>query len=163
MLAATLVGVAVKFGACRWSDLGLDHHELRRGLAYGCVVAVAVTVVLGLGAALPATRGLFQDRRAEGSSTAMLLYVALVRVPLGTVVLEETLFRGVLLGLGLRRWSQTTAVTVSCLAFGLWHVLPARNVTSFNPVFAGLAALGTMVESDVCSNGPEWCVQTATG
>jgi membrane protease YdiL (CAAX protease family) len=39
----------------------------------------------------------------------------------------------------LRRWSQTTAVTVSCLAFGLWHVLPARNVTSFNPVFADLA------------------------
>jgi uncharacterized protein len=139
VLATTLVGVATRLGGCRWGDLGLDHHELRRGLAYGAVVAVAVTVVLGLGAALPATRGLFQDRRAEGISTAMLLYVALVRVPLGTVVLEETLFRGVLLGLGMRRWSQTTAVTVSCLAFGVWHMLPARNVTSFNPVFADLA------------------------
>jgi uncharacterized protein len=139
VLASTLVGVAVKLGGCRWSDLGLDHHDLRRGLAYGAVVAAAVTVVLASGAALPATRGLFQDRRAEGISTAVLLYVALVRVPLGTVVLEETLFRGVLLGLGMRRWSQTTAVSVSCLAFGLWHVLPARHVTSFNPVFAGLA------------------------
>jgi uncharacterized protein len=139
LLAATLVGVAARLGGCRWSDLGLDRHELRRGLAYGAVGAVAVTVVLGLGAALPATRGLFQDRRAEGISTAMLLYVALVRVPLGTVVLEETLFRGVLLGLGSRRWSQTTAVIVSCLAFGVWHVLPARHVTSFNPVFSGLA------------------------
>lgn len=138
-LAATLVGVAVKLGGCHWSDLGLDHQDLRRGLAYGAVAALAVTVVLVSGAALPATRGLFQDRRAEGISTAVLLYVALVRVPLGTVVLEETLFRGVLLGLGSRRWSQTTAVTVSCLAFGLWHVLPARHVTSFNPVFAGLA------------------------
>jgi uncharacterized protein len=138
-LAATLVGVAVKLGGCRWSDLGLDHHDLRRGLAYGAVVALAVTVVLALGAVLPATRGLFQDRRAEGISTAVLLYVALVRVPLGTVLLEETLFRGVLLGLGSRRWSQTTAVVVSCLAFGLWHVLPARHATSFNPVFAGLA------------------------
>jgi uncharacterized protein len=139
LVAAILVGVAVKLGGCRWSDLGLDRHELRRGLAYGAVVALAVTVVLASGAALPATRGLFQDRRAAGISTAVLLYVALVRVPFGTVVLEETLFRGVLLGLGLRRWSQTTAVTVSCLAFGLWHVLPARHVTSFNPVFAGLA------------------------
>jgi uncharacterized protein len=139
LVAAILVGVAVKLGGCRWSDLGLDRHELRRGLAYGAVVALAVTVVLASGAALPATRGLLQDRRAAGISTAVLLYVALVRVPFGTVVLEETLFRGVLLGLGLRRWSQTTAVTVSCLAFGLWHVLPARHVTSFNPVFAGLA------------------------
>ena len=140
LLAATLVGVAVKLGGCRWSDLGLDPRDLRRGLAYGAVVAVAVTVVLVLGAALPATRGLFQDRRAEGISTAVLLYVALVRVPLGTVVLEETLFRGVLLGLGLRRWSQTTAVVVSSLAFGLWHLLPARHLTTFNPVFAGLAS-----------------------
>jgi uncharacterized protein len=139
LLAATLVGVAVKLGGCRWSDLGLDHHDLRRGLAYGVVGAVTVTVVLGLGVALPATRGLFHDRRAEGISMAVLLYVALVRVPLGTVVLEETLFRGVLLGLGMRRWSQTTAVTVSCLAFGVWHVLPARDVTSFNPVFAHMA------------------------
>jgi membrane protease YdiL (CAAX protease family) len=139
VLAATLVGVAAKLGGCRWSDLGLDRHELRRGLAYGAAVALPVAVLLAVGAALPATRGLFQDRRAEGISTAVLLYVALVRVPLGTVVLEETLFRGVLLGLGLRRWSQTTAVTVSCVAFGLWHVLPARHVTSFNPVFAGLA------------------------
>jgi membrane protease YdiL (CAAX protease family) len=139
LVAATLVGVAVKIGGCRWSDLGLDRHDLRRGLAYGAVVALPVTLVLALGAALPATRGLFLDRRAAGISTAVLLYVALVRVPFGTVVLEETLFRGVLLGLGLRRWSQTTAVAVSCLAFGLWHVLPARHVTSFNPVFAGLA------------------------
>jgi membrane protease YdiL (CAAX protease family) len=139
LLAATLVGVALKLGGCRWSDLGLDRLDIRRGLAYGAVVAVALAVVLALGAVLPATRGLFQDRRAAGISTAVLLYVALVRVPLGTVMLEETLFRGVLLGLGLRRWSQATAVTVSCLAFGLWHVLPARHVTSFNPVFAGLA------------------------
>ncbi len=138
LLAAILVGVAVKVGGCCWSDLGLDRHELRRGLAYGAVVALAVAMVLALGAALPATRGLFQDRRAAGVSTAVLLYVALVRVPFGTVVLEETLFRGVLLGLGLRRWSQTAAVTVSCLAFGLWHALPARRATSFNPVFAGL-------------------------
>jgi membrane protease YdiL (CAAX protease family) len=138
-MAATLAGVALTIGGCRWSDLGLDRHELHRGLAYGAVAAAAVAVVLILGAVLPATRGLFQDRRAEGISTAVLLYVALVRVPLGTVVLEETLFRGVLLGLGPRRWSPTTAVTVSCLAFGLWHVLPARHVTSFNPVFAGLA------------------------
>lgn len=136
--AAALIGVAVKVGGCRRSDLGMDLRSIRRGLAYGAVAGAAVAVVLVLGAVLPATRGLFQDRRAEGATTAVLLYVAFVRVPLGTVVLEETLFRGVLLGLGLRRWSPATAVTVSCLAFGLWHVLPARHVTSFNPVFADL-------------------------
>jgi hypothetical protein len=53
LLAAILVGVAVRIGGCRWSDLGLDRHELRRGLGYGAVVALSVTVVLALGAALP--------------------------------------------------------------------------------------------------------------
>jgi membrane protease YdiL (CAAX protease family) len=139
VLAAALAAVAVKVGGCAPRDLGLDRRDLRRGLAYGAAAAAAATVVLALGAALPATRALFQDRRAEGISTAVMLYVALVRVPLGTVLLEETLFRGVLLALGLRRWSQAAAVAASSLAFGLWHVLPARHVTTLNPVFAGLA------------------------
>jgi uncharacterized protein len=39
---------------------------------------------------------------------------------------------------GLAPLVHMTAVNVSCLAFGLWHVLAARHVTSFNPVFADL-------------------------
>ena len=33
----------------------------------------------------------------------------------------------------------SSAAAVSSAAFGLWHVLPARQVTSFNPVTEGLA------------------------
>jgi membrane protease YdiL (CAAX protease family) len=71
-----------------------------------------------------------------------LLYVTLVRIPLGTVALEETLFRGVLLGLGRRCWRPGPAVAWSSLLFGLWHVLPARGLPGFSPVVAG-AAHGT--------------------
>lgn len=137
--AVALVVVAVRVGGCSARDLGLDRRDAGRGLAYGVVAAAAVAAILALGAALPATRALFEDRRAEDASVAAVLYLALVRVPLGTVVLEETLFRGVLLGLGLRRWAQRTALAASCAAFGLWHVLPARQVTSFNSLTEGLA------------------------
>jgi uncharacterized protein len=51
-------------------------------------------------------------------------------------VLEETLFRGALLGLALRRWSPRVAVAFSSVLFGLWHLLPARGVSGFNPVVA---------------------------
>jgi membrane protease YdiL (CAAX protease family) len=134
-----LITVAVRVGGCGAADLGLDRRDAARGLAWGAVAAATAAAVLVVGAALPATRGLFEDRRAEGAALAALAYVAGVRVPFGTVALEETLFRGVLLGLGLRRWPRRTAVAASCLAFGLWHVLPARAVTTFNPVVAGAA------------------------
>jgi uncharacterized protein len=137
--AALLVAVAVRVGGASAAELGLGRRDLGRGLAWGAAAAAAVAVVLALGAAWPATRGLFEDRRTEGASAAAVLYLALVRVPLGTVLLEETLFRGVLLGLGRRRWSPAAAAAVSSAAFGLWHVLPARQVTSFNPVTEGLA------------------------
>ena len=137
--AVALVAVAVRVGGCTAADLGLDRRDAGRGLAWGLVAAAAVAAVLAAGAALPATRALFEDRRAQGATVATVLSVALVRVPLGTVLLEETLFRGVLLGLGRRRWSQPVAVAVCSAAFGLWHVLPARQVTSFNPVTEGLA------------------------
>jgi uncharacterized protein len=139
LAATTLVLLAVRVGGCTAGDLGLDRRDAGRGLAVGLVAAAAVAAALAVGAALPATRALFEDRRAEGASVVAVLYLALVRVPLGTVVLEETLFRGVLLGLGLRRWSRRAAVAASSAAFGLWHVLPARGVTSFNPVTEGLA------------------------
>ena len=74
-------------------------------------------------------------------ATWLVAYTTLVRIPLGTVVLEETLFRGVLLGLGLRRWSPWRATAFASVLFGLWHVLPASGLAA-NPATAGLATSG---------------------
>jgi uncharacterized protein len=137
--AAALATVAVRVGGLRRAELGLGRGDLGRGLVFGLAAAAAIAAVLAAGAAWPATRGLFEDRRAEDASAAAVLYLALVRVPLGTVVVEETLFRGVLLGLALRRWPAEAAAALSSAAFGLWHLLPARQVTSFNPVTDALA------------------------
>jgi uncharacterized protein len=136
LLAVLAVLVAVRVGGCDARDLGLDREHLGRGLGVGAAAAAALGVVLAVGAALPATRDLFADRRVDPHSVALLLYHTLVRIPLGTVVLEETLFRGVLLGLALRRWSPRAAVAFSSVLFGLWHLLPARGVSGFNPVVA---------------------------
>jgi len=95
-----------------------------------------VAGLLAVGVALPATRELFADRRVDEGSVAALLYATLVRIPLGTALLEETLFRGVLLGLGLRRWPLRVAVAWSSALFGLWHVLPAGGLSGYNPVVA---------------------------
>jgi hypothetical protein len=90
VLAVLAVLVAVQVGGCNARDLGLDREHLGCGLRLGAAAAAALVVVLIVVAALPATRDLFADRRVDPHSVTLLLYHTLVRIPLGTVVLEDT-------------------------------------------------------------------------
>jgi membrane protease YdiL (CAAX protease family) len=138
LVAALALLVAVRVGGCGARDLGLAPADLGRGLRLGAVAMAVVAALVAAGVALPATRGLFADRRVQEHALAALLYATLVRIPLGTALLEETLFRGVLLGLGLRRWPPPVAVAWSSALFGLWHVLPSQGLAGYNPAMAGL-------------------------
>jgi membrane protease YdiL (CAAX protease family) len=137
VVAAAAVLLAVRVGGCGARDLGLARADLAGGLRLGAVAMAVVAALLALGVALPATRELFADRRVDQHSVLTLLYATLVRIPFGTALLEETLFRGVLLGLGLRRWPPSVAVAWSSALFGLWHVLPAGGLAGYNPAVAG--------------------------
>jgi membrane protease YdiL (CAAX protease family) len=137
LVAAAAVLIAVRVGGCGARDLGLARADLVPGVRLGAVAVAVVAGLLAVGVALPATRGLFADRRVDQHSVLALLYATLVRIPFGTALLEETLFRGVLLGLGLRQWQPGVAVAWSSALFGLWHVLPAGGLAGYNPAVAG--------------------------
>lgn len=137
--AALLLWIADRGGA-RAEDLGLERGRLRNGLAVGLLIVLATAAVIAVAAAIPATRGFFEDDRAGGIAVGGLLYQVLARIPLGTALFEEIAFRGALLGLGLRMWSTTRAVWVSSLLFGVWHVLPALSVTKQNQAVDDLSA-----------------------
>ena len=137
VVAAAAVALAVRVGGCGARDLGLAGMDLARGLRYGAAAMAVVAGLLAVGVALPAARELFADRRVHEHSVAALLYATLVRIPFGTALLEETLFRGVLLGLGLRQWPPGVAVAWSSALFGLWHVLPAGGLAGYNTALAG--------------------------
>ena len=68
--------------------------------------------------ALPATRVAFLDRRGD-MSVAAALFEATVPVFVGTVLLEEFAFRGVLWGMVNRLRGPQYATAVSSIAFGL--------------------------------------------
>ena len=118
------------------ADLGLGRDRLARGLRVGLAATVPVAAVVGLGATIPATRRFFLDERGTTGGTGYALYHTLVRIPFGTAVAEETLFRGSLLGLLLQRGSTARAVAVSSALFGCWHVLPTLETLTLNPVGA---------------------------
>lgn len=143
--AAMLLLIARRVDDLTWESLGLDRADVARGLRWGGVLAGSVLAVYLVGITLPATHDLFLDDRAKGLSLGGALFAAFVRVPLGTVLLEEVAFRAVLpaaLAMRLRVWQ---AVALSALAFGLWHVLPAMGLEHVNPV-----------ADDTVGKLPEW-------
>ncbi len=122
-----VLGVAVLILALRCGmsarELGIERSEVGRGVRLGLVAWLAVAAVLTVAAIVPATRGLLRDDRADVGLGTMLRTVLIV-IPLGTALLEEVVFRGVLLGVVARRTSPWRAAIVSSLAFGLWHIAP---------------------------------------
>jgi CAAX protease family protein len=121
------------------SELGLSRAAAPRGVVVGVAVAVIVVAGIAVGAALPATRPLFEDQRiADVHRAVELAYQALARIPLGTALVEEFAFRGALLGLLARVGPMRTAVAVSSLLFGLWHIRPTLGALAANDLAEGV-------------------------
>jgi membrane protease YdiL (CAAX protease family) len=139
VVALALVLLARRAGLT-WHDLGLSKRTLLPGLKYAIGAIGAVAIVYAVGVALPWTRPAFHDVRYHLHLSAALL-TAFIVVPLGTVLLEEVAFRGVLLGLVNRHRGATWASITSSVLFGLWHVLPSLRLNHANQAVG--AVLGT--------------------
>lgn len=126
--------------------LGLRRAELVAGARWGgaaaAVVGVTLTLALLAGDRLGPLASLLQDDRAALTGGA-LAFAVLVRIPLGTVVFEEVVFRGALDAAARDRLSPAAAVAVSAVTFGLYHVPPTLVALRINDVApsspAGLA------------------------
>lgn len=121
--AAGLIGAALGSGSSA-DDLGFDRNRLRAGIRLGLAAAAVVGAAVVVAALIPASRSLFEDERFAEVGWPEAVYELAVRIPLGTALFEEVVFRAVLLGLFLRRMSVAAAVAATSVLFGLWHILP---------------------------------------
>ncbi len=87
-------------------------------------------------AAVPATRPVLDDKRITGLDGRAVAYQAVVRIPVGTVLWEETAFRGVLQAALRRVLPEPAAIVVTAGVFGVWHIRPTLGALRAN----GLAA-----------------------
>ncbi len=115
--------------------------DLRRGP----LAAVLVAIILGVALAIPAARDAFDRADIGDISMAQRVGVGLFRIPFGTALPEEVLFRGVLLGILLRRTTVGRAMVISAGLFGLWHIVPtaeggAGGMSVFGEVIGTVAA-----------------------
>jgi membrane protease YdiL (CAAX protease family) len=124
VLAAAALVTLARMSGLTWAQLGLGRERLRHGLAWGLGAIAVVGAVYAVGLLLPMTRSLFLDSRYH-LDTPQALITAFVVIPLGTVLLEEVAFRGVLWGMLRRHMRVWKVLLMSSLMFGLWHVVPA--------------------------------------
>ena len=142
LILVALVGWSRRYVGLTWDELGLGREHLGDGLRLGAVAAGVVAAVVALLAIVPSTRSYFENHDIATASTTRQVLMPLVVIPLGTALFEETIFRGVLLGVLLRGWTRRTAVVVSSVLFGFWHLVPALNDANAE---SGAAAIGTVV------------------
>jgi membrane protease YdiL (CAAX protease family) len=135
-LAAAALVLLARLDGMTWEQLGLARQDLLRGAAYGATGAVAVAVVYAVGVAVPFTRGAFRDTRYRVGPGAAV-FLAVVTIPLGTVLFEEVAFRGVLWGELATVRGAARATAVSAGLFGLWHVLPALTLARTSTAIRG--------------------------
>ncbi len=108
-------------------DVGLARTTWTRGLRWAAAALGIVAVAYSIALAIPWTREAFLDRRGD-LTIGLPLAEAVVATFVGTVLLEEFAFRGVLWGLVNRLRGPAAATVLSSILFGLWHVLPSRRL-----------------------------------
>jgi membrane protease YdiL (CAAX protease family) len=133
------------------TDLGLGRKELRPGLRLGSAAAAVTAGGWLVIAAVPATRPVLRDDRIAGMSGREVAYQALVRIPLGTVLWEETAFRGVLQAALGRVMPGGAAIAVTSGVFGIWHIGPTAAALRINGLAGGLGKTAAGVTAGVAA------------
>jgi membrane protease YdiL (CAAX protease family) len=132
---AVVLALGWRWGLDR-DDLGLARSNLARGLlrAAGAIVAVGAgyTAVPLIRSGLPhsLTAAHLRGAAVDGAT----------RVLLGTVLLDELTFRGVLCAMPNHLHGPRTATLSSAVLFGPWHILPALGTRAGNVTLPQLAA-----------------------
>jgi len=140
-----IVIVASRWCGLTWADAGIGKTNLLRstliGAGIGLGLAAVVLLALELGAQL-GTPVTYQP--LHGATTSALLTHALAGLPLLTAIPEELAFRGLLLGLLMRKLSPWRSTLVTSAIFVAWHVaVQAQTLALTNFTSPGQIVLAT--------------------
>lgn len=128
-VAGIVLLVVARVAGLSWADLGLGAGAVDAGWRWGglavLVAGVGASALGALAGVWPRLRPALADPRAD-LPPARLVFQVLVRIPLGTALFEELVFRGVLQAMATEALPVASAVGLQAVAFGLWHVGPTR-------------------------------------
>jgi len=126
-LNISISGVAIIIGLAfgmTWANMGLDIAHILPGFFVAVAATIVITVATLLIATVPFLRRYFLGENLANASGKLIAFETAIRIPFGTALVEEILFRGVLLGILLLHNSTIVALGIAALIFGLWHIFP---------------------------------------
>ncbi|AOW95009.1 protease [Rhodococcus sp. WMMA185] len=106
----------------RVDELGLSASKVPAGLRYGAAASAVPLAGYVVALSVPALRKRIPQRRTSPDLAGWVGF----RIPVGTVIHEELVFRSALRAMLGRAWPARTARVLHATTFGLWHVRAAR-------------------------------------
>lgn len=138
VLCAVTVGVFGYIAGLSLPDMGLSFRQLLEAIPITLAISAVIAGVIYLSTRISWLRHIFSGAPLAGGTRKQIAYAVGVRIPLSTALLEEVLFRGVLLGLLLNDHSAIVAVVISAVIFGIWHIFPTVAQMEHNKALASL-------------------------
>lgn len=128
-------GITVLFGlflGLSLPQMGITLHGVTKVILVSVIATVAIFLLTFLVSFIPFLKRIFLGESFANAKARTVFFEAGFRIPLGTALVEEILFRGVLLGVLLQSYSPMTASILAAIVFGLWHVVPSINSIESN-------------------------------
>ena len=119
-----IVIVASRWCGLTWAEAGIGWTNLLRSTLIGAGIGLGLGVVVLLAFELGALLGTpITYQPLQGAARSAVLTHALVGLPLLTAIPEELAFRGLVLGLLIRKLTPWRATLVTSAIFVAWHVV----------------------------------------
>jgi len=134
-IALTAIMLGLGFGLTP-KDMGISLATITSGIIIAVVASIVITVTTLIIALIPPLRKFFLGDNLSKASGKLIAFEAGIRIPFSTALIEEVLFRGVLLGLLLTHYPTILARLYSSIVFGLWHIFPTIATLEQNDVTA---------------------------
>lgn len=107
------------------SEVGISRQAVSNGIRVALPFMIAI-IISGLSLYF-FKKDIFIDSRYKQTLADMIIKV-LVMLPITVVIIEEIIFRGVLMAIFAQLFDLRSAVIASSLLFGLWHVYSAGGI-----------------------------------
>ena len=152
LIGIVILFVAVRIQGLSWKEIGVVKDNamkcLLKGLAFGlCIFAIAYTVetlvvmVQGRFDSLQFYVSAYAVDENIGYQTGLVFFLICILGNVVNVIMEEGIFRGLFIRILEKKYHFISAVVISSVLFGLWHmVAPIRNYVDGTTSMGGMIA-----------------------
>lgn len=118
--------IAVKFLCEKFLKMSLHDCKMPKFTLRPIWVAAAVVMPCLVSLVLCLTPGHWQNNMLDGTEISQIVSRAVFVVGIGSGLVEEMLFRGVIMNVMEKRWNRYVAIFVPSVLFGLIHIIGRR-------------------------------------